>query len=209
MNSNVIIRSYNLGYYNIPSDCKKDICIDIGANVGSFILSQQSNFKTIHYYEAFEDCYNLIKGRVKEFNNVLGWNEAVYNKDGETVSIMSHYTLDAGSNAIKTDSINEDWQKDWREEIGSVKTVSFNTVLERAGGHIDYLKVDCETSEYYFLIGQDLSCIDYIGIELHCQLGKTRYDELISHILKTHTTTDYYEWEHGSNKEVLFSLIKK
>lgn len=205
MNNKVNIPINNLGHYNIPEDCKKDVCVDIGANVGSFTLSQQSNFKTIHYYEAFEDCYNLVKDRVKQFSNIVGWNEAVYNKDGETVSIMSHYNLDAGSNAIKTDSINEDW----KEEIGSVKTVSFPTVLQRAGGHIDYLKIDCETSEYYFLIGQDLSYIDYIGIELHWQMGKEKYNELLAHISKTHTTTDYCEWGYESNKEVLFTPIKK
>lgn len=200
MKSKVNIPIKNLGNYKIPVDCKKNMCVDIGANVGSFTLSQQSKFKTIHYYEPFEDCYNLIKDKVKNFNNVIGWNEAVYHKDNDVVSIMSHYSLDAGSNAIKTDSINEDW----KEEIGSAKTVSFQTVLHRAGGQIDYLKIDCETSEYYFLIGQDLSSVDYIGIELHSQMGKTRYDELISHILKTHTTTDYYEWDPKTNREVLF-----
>ena len=200
MKSKVNIPIKNLGNYKIPVDCKKNMCVDIGANVGSFTLSQQSKFKTIHYYEPFEDCYNLIKDKVKIFNNVIGWNEAVYHKDNDVVSIMSHYSLDAGSNAIKTDSINEDW----KEEIGSAKTVSFQTVLHRAGGQIDYLKIDCETSEYYFLIGQDLSSVDYIGIELHSQMGKTRYDELISHILKTHTTTDYYEWDPKTNREVLF-----
>lgn len=201
MKNKINIPKDNLGYYIIPDNCYRNVCVDVGANVGSFVLSQASNFKTIHYYEPFEDCFNTIQEKTKSYSNVTGWKEAVYNKDGETVSIVSHYNLDAGSNAIKTDSINEDWTN----EIGSVKTVSLPTILERVGGHIDYLKVDCETSEYYFLIDQDLSSIDYIGIELHWQIGKTKYNQLLKHLAKTHYTSDDYAWKYEINKEVLYS----
>lgn len=204
MKNKVNIPSINLGTYNIPTYCDKDVCVDVGANVGSFVLSQANNFKTIHYYEPFEECYNVIKEKTKDLNSVFGWNEAVYNKDNETVSIMCHQNLDAGSNAIKTDCINEDW----KEEIGTAKTVSFPTVLERAGGHINYLKLDCETSEYYFLINQDLSEVDHIGMEIHWQMGIEKYYELINHISKTHNTLDDYSWKRDINKEVLFSKIK-
>jgi len=94
----IIIQKYNLGNYKIPNKCERDICVDIGANVGSFVMSQINAFKTIHYYEPFEECYNIVKEKTKDYENVIGWNEAVYNKDGDIVSMMSHYTLVAGSN---------------------------------------------------------------------------------------------------------------
>jgi FkbM family methyltransferase len=203
MKNNIIIPEDNLGYYTIPDNCNRNMCVDVGGNVGSFVLSQVNNFKTIHYYEPFEDCFNTIQEKTKGVNNIIGFKEAVYNKDNEIVSIVSHYNLDAGSNAIKTDSINEDW----KDEVGTAKTISFPTILERANGHIDYLKVDCETSEYYFLIDQDLSSVDYIGIELHWQMGKTKYNQLLKHLAKTHITTGDCNWKYEINKEVLY--IKK
>lgn len=202
MKSKINIPEHNLGAYTIPDECVKNVCVDIGANVGSFTLSQANNFQILHYYEPFEECYNVISEKVDGLKNVTGWREAAYFEDNTTVSIIAHQNLDAGSNAIKTDTINGDW----KEEIGFVKTVSLPTVLERVGGHIDYLKIDCETSEYHFLIGRDLSKIDYIGIELHWQMGKEKYDYLLEHITKTHNTSGDYAWEQGVNKEVLFKL---
>lgn len=205
MSTKVNIPMNNLGCYKIPSSCKKNVCVDIGANVGSFTMSQHANFQVVHYYEPFKECYSIIQEKVKFLKNVSGWQEAVYKEDNKTVSILKHYYLDAGSNAIKTDSLNNDWQ----EEIGTATTVSFPTVLKRAGGHIDYLKIDCETSEYYFLIDQDLSSIDYIGMELHWQMGEKRYNELLNHIFKTHITQDNCSWRHQLNREVLLTPIKK
>lgn len=202
MKSKINIPEYNLGAYTIPDECTKNICVDIGANIGCFTLQQADYFNVVHYYEPFEECYNIVSKKVEELKNVTGWREAVYFEDDVIISIVAHENLDAGSNAIKTDAVNEAWS----EEIGTVKTVSLPTILERAGGHIDYLKVDCETSEYYFLIDKDLSKIDYIGMELHWQMGKEKYDYLLEHIAKTHSSAGDCSWTWGINKEVLFKL---
>lgn len=199
MEIKINIPQHNLGSYTIPDECVKGVCVDIGANVGSFTLAQASFFSIVHYYEPFQDCYDIITQKLEGFKNVTGWREAAYSEDGKTVAIMAHDNLDAGSNAIKTDAINEAWTK----EIGEVLTVSLPTVLKRAGGHINYLKVDCETSEYHFLLDQDLIEIDYIGIELHWQMGKKKYDCLGNHLLKTHTASKELKWEWGVNQEVL------
>jgi len=42
--------------------------------------------------------------------------------------------------------------------------------------------MDCETSEYNILINKDLSNIEFLSIEIHWQLGKERWDELLKHI---------------------------
>jgi len=200
MKDRINIPHHNLGAYIIPEECKRGTCVDVGANVGSFTLLQAGSFKTVHYYEPYEECYNVIYEKVKGLDNVTGWQEAVYYEDETEVSLVHHSNFDAGSNAIKTDAIN----KDWGDELQKVKTVSFSTILERIGGHIDYLKVDCETSEYYFLIDQDLKEVDYIGIELHHQMGKYKYDLLLTHLAKTHISIGDCRWEEGLNKEVLF-----
>jgi FkbM family methyltransferase len=202
--SKINIPSKNLGSYDIPGNCGRGVCVDIGANIGDFTIAHASSFTSLHFYEPYTPCYDLVVNRTAQFSNVVGWNEAVYKSDDEVVSIVAHNNYDAGSNAIKTDVLNDDWV----ESVQQISTVSLPTIIERVGGHIDYLKIDCETSEYYLLIHQDLSNIDYIGIELHWQMGKERYDELIAHINKTHTTNGDFEWLHDANKEVTFSNKK-
>ena len=73
---------------------------------------------------------------------------------------------------------------------------------------IDYLKIDCETSEYPFLYGKNISMFKYIGIEIHAQLGKIKYNNLLDWIKKTHILIhgdDFYNSKY--NKELLFKLI--
>jgi hypothetical protein len=74
---------------------------------------------------------------------------------------------------------------------------------------IDYIKIDCETSEYSFLMNKNLSKLRYIGVELHHHIGLDRYNELLNWIKKTHDLIhgdDTYMF--GYNKEVLFKLKK-
>ena len=200
MEIKIYIPEHNLGSYDIPSDCKKDYCVDIGGNIGDFTVLQAVNFKALHFYEPFKPCFDKIKSRTEELSNVVGFMQAVYSQDGNKIPLVAHLNHHAGSTALKTDAINEDWE----DELEVVETVSLPTILERIGGHINYLKVDCETSEYYLLINQNLEAIDYIGIELHWQIGEERYNELLKHISNTHTTSGDTSWSSGFNKEVLF-----
>lgn len=194
------IPQQNIGNYTIPYDCNKEVCVDVGANVGSFTCAQASTFKILHFYEPYLPCFNIVKEKTVSYNNVVGWNEAVYKEDNLELSIVAHENMDAGSNALLTDSVNDTWQ----HEIQKTKTVSLPTILDRVGGYINYLKLDCETSEYYFLIDQDLSNIDYIGAELHWQMGLEKYNKLLEHIKVTHIVVGDYNWHWGLNKEVLF-----
>lgn len=194
------IPSSNLGHYIIPEDCLKNICVDVGANVGDFTISQANIFKTVHFYEPFKPCFDKIQDRIKNLSNVKGFNEAVYKESNLYLPMIAHINYDAGSNALKTDVVNEHWI----DELDLVTTVSFSDVLQRVKEKINYLKIDCETSEYYFLINQDLSSVDYIGIELHWQMGEKKYNELVKHIFQTHSSTDDVSFTYDMNKEILF-----
>lgn len=198
---NIIIANNNLGNYNVPLNCARNTCVDIGANIGDFTVSQVNNFNVIHFYEPFKPCFDIIQARVKNFKNVTGFNEAVYKESNLKLPMISHINKTAGSNALKTDCINEHWTDD----LDSVVTISFTDILNRIGGKINYLKIDCETSEYYLLMNTDLSSVDYIGIELHWQMGQEKYNSLINHILKTHTSNDDFGYVYDLNKEVLFT----
>tara|TARA_E500000318_G_C3561662_1_gene213723 strand:- start:1866 stop:2531 length:666 start_codon:yes stop_codon:yes gene_type:complete len=203
----VIIRESNLGYYNIPNDVKDGICVDIGSNVGSFFSTYHNFFSKIHFYEPFRDCYQICLEKSKKYNNVSGFNEAVLDQVKDSVSVIGHQDNDSGSNAIKYNTTNSDWND---EEIGSCPSVDLETVLSRVGGSIDYLKCDCETSEYNVFYGKDLSDIKYIAMELHWQMGEEKYYNVLNHILKTHNLVSCnpgdtkYIGHWGGNKELFF-----
>ena len=64
----VTIRDFNLGSYYVPSDVKGGICVDIGANVGSFMSTFGSDFSQVFlcdaqpfflYLEIVSPCFRL------------------------------------------------------------------------------------------------------------------------------------------------------
>lgn len=206
MKKYINISNHNLGRYLIPDNCDRKICVDVGSNVGSFIESNLSRFDEFHYYEPYKPCYDIISKKFDHMQNVKGWNEAVYSEDGLLMSLVSHFNSHSGSNALKTDSVNSHW----KEVIQSTTTVSLPTILRRAQGRISYLKIDCETSEYHFLMDHDLKQIDYIGLEIHWQMGKEKFDNLIKHIELTHSLVNITDtaWREETNLELLYAIKK-
>jgi FkbM family methyltransferase len=200
----------NLGSYNIPSETKGGVCIDIGANTGAFTLKYANHFSKIHYYEPIKELFNLINDRLKDYPHVTGFNEAVFNESDKCVSIYLHSNKDSGSSAIKSDVMDSNYKNDWTDNIleKDITTVSLEKIFDRINGvDIDYMKIDCETSEYLFLINKDLSKIKHLGIEIHCQLGKNKWDELVNHILKYFNNVLNYNLKYtpNFNKELYFS----
>ena len=120
--------------------------------------------------------------------------------------MVSHSNFDSGSVAIKDDIITV---KEWTENIvnSNCKTISLEDIIERSGGFIDYMKIDCENSEYYLLMNKDLSKIKYIGMELHWQMRKDNFDKLVNHILKYFKSNDNLNYQIGNNIEVFFESI--
>ena len=94
----------------------------------------------------------------------------------------------------------------WPEsnEVAEVETISLVDVLSRLGEPVDYLKMDCEASEYDILMGNDLSAFWFIGIELHNQLGRVKFEELFSFISRTHHSNQACNFRDDSHQEVLF-----
>jgi len=202
------IRDYNLGYYYVPSNIS-GICVDIGANVGSFVKKNVKYFSSIHYYEAYLPNYNKCQQVLSHYNNVFGYNEAVSSRDKDIVELLIPNNEDCGSIAVDSKAIkikDENWDKG--KFPYKVLTVSLETILLRAGDFIDYMKVDCETSEYNLLMGKDLSKIGIIAIEIHCQLGEKKVNELTRHISKTHILipkySKYVGFKPRKNQQVFF-----
>jgi|2_EtaG_2_1085320.scaffolds.fasta_scaffold48599_2 FkbM family methyltransferase len=192
----------NYGNYIVPNNCKGGIAVDIGCNNGRFIERYKDFFKEIHAYDA---NYFLIQKLKEEFDyeNIFLNNYAVSDTDDKILKLIKHkHNTDNGSFAINKSSLNDDW--DSHTVICEVKSISFNTIISNLNT-IDYLKIDCETSEYEFLMNKDLSKVKYIGMELHVQLGKERYTELYNFISNTHEPNHVCTWQHHHHQELLFT----
>ena len=193
----------HIGDYLLPEDTKNGICIDVGANYGNFIKKNHTNFKEIHYIEPLKHVYDFLNSEFENYDNVFGYNKAVWSESNKPLRMVSHLNNDAGSAAVKGEFINDDWTDN---TINEILSISIEELIDKFK-KIDYLKVDCETSEYPFLFNKDLTKIRYIGIELHNQLGVEKYNELVSWIKNTHDLVygdDTYTF--GINKEVLYKL---
>lgn len=168
--------------YEIPNNISGGVAIDVGANVGAFGLVNHNKFDKIIGFEAANETYLRCIENIKTYDNVNVYNLAVSNIDDEIIKIRHYKDGSQSGNATTLD--DPKWYRDGEYE--EVKTISLDGIYDKFNiEKINYLKVDCEGAEYEFLIGKDLSNIDYIGIEVHIQLGE-RGVELMNYIEKTH-----------------------
>jgi FkbM family methyltransferase len=187
MNINkLIIPSKNLGNYIIPREVVGGIAVDIGSNVGGFIEQASQLFKKIYYYEPIKECFEICSKISSKYDHIHGYNVAVSSKRG-VANVIMHKNCLAGSSAV--DCLSSDilsLEHGDRNNINQTNTISLTDVFDHVKENIDYMKCDCEISEYDIFMNQDLSKIKYIGIELHWQMGEERYSELVNYMLQTH-----------------------
>ena len=196
----------NLGNYVVPMETENGICVDVGCNLGDFTAKHANHFQKIYFVEPQINLFVNLKKRFSNDENIIGLNNAVWSDSGLKVNLVSHPNDDCGSVAVNGDFINSDWTKNI---VNEAITISLEDLLNNIPYKIiDYLKIDCETSEYPFIFGKDISMFKYIGIEIHAQLGEIRYVDLLQWIKKTHILIngdDSYNEKY--NKELLFKLI--
>jgi FkbM family methyltransferase len=199
------IRKHNLGNYIVPADTENGVCLEIGANVGSFTKKYSNHFRLIHFYEPLLECFNITSEKIKDNPNIQGFNLAGYSSSDINKEMMLHRNKDSGSSALKTSAINSDWV----DTIHSIKTISLPDMIKNLNvSQIDYCKSDCETAEYHIFLNQDLSKIKYIGLELHNQMGSDKWYELLDYIGNTHKlVSGNTTWKLGRNSELLFSRL--
>jgi FkbM family methyltransferase len=108
--------------------------VDIGANIGIFSLWARHNFPgaTIHAYEPNEEIFNYAVENLKEATVML-FNEGVSN-ESTTGTLVQKESSRLG--------------KTRKESLGRIKLTDIDTVIERVGGKLDILKLDCEGAEW-------------------------------------------------------------
>lgn len=155
--------------YKIPEKLNKTaIAVDIGANVGAFPIVNSNIFNKIICIEPSEHSFNECVKNTTNLKNVEVHKYAVGKESNKLVKLKSYVDGNFSGNASIIDS------KYWDDNnYEMVKTISLDDIFKKFNlNRINYLKIDCEGGEYDFLMGLDLSLIDYLAIEIHIQLGE-------------------------------------
>jgi len=134
--------------------------IDIGANVGFFSIAARHNFPyaEIHAYEPNTNLGKFLDNNKENFNFKIFY-EAVGGHEG----------------AISIDLLGDSNQTRVKETTnGSLKKISLDNAIERIGGSIDILKIDCEGSEWeMFDEAKKWSEISRLTMEYHLFNGQS------------------------------------
>jgi FkbM family methyltransferase len=172
----------------------KPIAVDIGVNVGAFCTYSSFYFDKIWGFEAAKNTYNVAKENTSRHKNVKLYNLAVSSDDDQILHLASHESGLSGDTSIF--NIKQD------ETIPTeqCKTISLDSIYSKCGiNYIDYLKIDCEGSEYDFLMNKDLSQINFLVIEIHPgYVGVKKTLELLLYLDK------YFAFLYPVGEHILF-----
>lgn len=129
---------------------KNPIVVDIGANAGYFnmlLLSRRPDAQ-VYAYEPIEQNYELFK-RNLELNPAIKNNVRIFHRavTGQPVDHIVLYKEADGDNSV-TASVFQDFEQHNSKRV-TVNAVSLAQLLEENKiNHVDFLKLDCEGSEY-------------------------------------------------------------
>jgi FkbM family methyltransferase len=153
--------------------------IDVGANVGAFSLALNELRPDLQFvlYEPSEGALYFLEQNIKANNlgdKVKIFCEAVTDSDG-------WITFWAGGSSSVFSSI---YQQKLDAVPVKVKSVSLKTVVDRVGGPIELLKLDCEGAEYDIIVGSNprlFEAVRAIIFEYHTFiLGDAKVHEMLS-----------------------------
>lgn len=156
------------GDYEKEKECvvkEGDVVLDIGANFGFFTLDSVSKGASkVYSIEPYPLAFEHLKKLSSEYGRIFPINKAVSDEDGE---VFMHFDSDASAtNCVTTHS-----EMFGRSSSGvPVESVNINTLLLSFPEKINFLKIDCEGSEFEIfktITPENLRSIDKIVVETH------------------------------------------
>jgi FkbM family methyltransferase len=153
------------GCYRKRLDITNGVVVDIGANIGLFVLDCARRYPRacFHAYEPDPQTYETLRRNIDRnglADRVRAYNEAVGGSCGEAVIVR-------GEGSITTRTVSATSGRG--AESATTPMVDLKTVVARAG-HVEALKIDAEGAEVdLFELAPDdhLSAIDQIVGEYH------------------------------------------
>ena len=150
----------------LPATLRGEIA-DLGANIGAFTLDAARRYPaaTLHAYEPDPETCQILMRNVEAnglSSRVRVFNEAVSGSPG-TLRLWRGEGSDLASAHLPPGQ---------RDDHRDVTAVTLQTVVARASGRIEMLKMDCEGSEAEILeaAGRALDPVDFIVAEYHSAL---------------------------------------
>ena len=163
--------------YPLPPG-ENNIAVDIGANVGGFCLHACKHFKKIYAFEPLVENFLILEEVLNHYNiqNVEVYNTAIYSESNKILPLKifaENHSKDVTCAQFDSDKL-----------IGTNKTcetISLKDMFEALDlDHVDYLKLDCEGSEYEILENfDDYNKISFICMEIHTFFGDQRKLDLL------------------------------
>jgi FkbM family methyltransferase len=157
---------------------KLPVAVDIGANVGGFCIHAREHFDKIYAFEPYVPNYNILL-QVKEqlnMDNIEIFNTAVTGKSNEKLLLKANQSEHSGD--ISCADFKNDNFTNLNETCETISLADLMDVLEIE--RINYLKLDCEGSEYEILEKfRDHHKISIIVMELHEYWGPSRKKDLL------------------------------
>lgn len=178
------------------------VAVDIGANVGGFCIYARNNFQKIYAFEPEAMNYAVLQS-VKEhyqLDNVEIFNTAVYGKSNTELSLRSY-----SNNHSKEVTCAQFEHKDFLAIDQKCETISLADMMEALDlDRINYLKIDCEGSEYEILENfEDYHKISLIALEIHGFYGKKRKLDLLKRLSKHYHFADISKSAVGSLRDMI------
>lgn len=184
----------NEARYELFDECSGGLCVDAGCNVGDFAMNYGDRFDKYVCYDVLEENINECIKNTKNLGVEVEIHKlAVWSESDVSINVMAfepwdtkdlqHFGNSGNVGCIEHTSIKGDG---WKPEnvIDLTRTISIDSIIEKYGT-INLLKVDVECSEYEFLLGKDLSKVNYIVGECH-PISPEKQKELIDWISNTH-----------------------
>ena len=173
-----------------------DVVLDIGANFGFFTLDSISKGASkVYSIEPYSPAFDHLEKLSSDYNRIIPINKAVSEEDGE---VFMHFDSDASA----TNCVTAHSEMFGRPSSGvPVESVSINTLLSSFQEKINFLKIDCEGSEFEIfktINPENLRSIDKMVIETHG-------DEIDSFVHQTLLDNSFkvYKYDH-----ILFAVNK-
>jgi FkbM family methyltransferase len=182
---------YHLAYTKYCLLPENSLVVDIGANVGVFSLFAARKARTVFALEPASANFARLTQNVSRARNIVPLNLACGGKDGQAA-------LDLSINPVSFSLVSKG-QSEHRE---TVTVIALNTLFERFKiTECDFLKLDCEGSEFDILLGSDPSLmkrVKRIAMEYHDHLSQRfSHKDIIKELRALGFLTRVYN-QHGT-----------
>jgi FkbM family methyltransferase len=162
------------------------LILDIGANVGLFSIFAARKARLVHAFEPSKATFAYLEENTQGIQNISAHNYAVGRTNG-------HVSLDI-SGPPTAYAVTDRTTAKTASEVVESRTIG--TVFRELGiDRCEYLKLDCEGSEYDILLTADaplLRRIDAIVLEFHDHLSSCSHVDLLNKLTSCQFNTTLY-----------------